>query len=122
MKPGKIGIINKKVSEKTGMKLETVTLINDFYWTKIKTMINELYNDEIYLHSLGSFKVRPHRIDEFIRNTENLRKYHVEKQQLNMIELSDFTLARLLDFKAKYKDRLEKKNQIKGGHIQDLEK
>jgi hypothetical protein len=122
MKPKKIKDINPKVASSLGMTQTLVEKVNDHYWSKVKECINFIENDEIYLHSLGSFEIKPWKIP------------FVEAKYLNLITLAEsrgysdslkntfnYYLSRVNFLKEKVKLKDNKKKIIKDEFDRDME-
>lgn len=125
MKPGKIDIINKKVSESLDLDLELVKAINISFWDKTKEAINNLENTELYLNTLGSFKIKDWRVRPMIKYY-TIALNSLEEQGKGGLEYLQYTEA--LDRFNKINTILEKvivkenkKLKIKDEYIQNLE-
>lgn len=84
-----------------GLPEDTVKTVLDYYWAKVKSTINSLDHNEIYIDKIGSFKLKYWKFGEFrAKLLEDLRRYKYGKW--------DATTANIVN---DYTRRLDKLNE-----------
>lgn len=91
-----IDYINKKIAEETKLPLNTVSKINNYYWSSIKKEMRKLDNLALYIKEIGTFEVSNFKLKkhikylrDYIKGLRNSNKYTDSRKEKIIIDYKD---------------------------------
>lgn len=116
MVPRKTVELIKPTAEATNVSIELVQDLLSFYWIEVRKAIIEMRGHNIFVDSLGTFRMKFWKVPEVIEKYERMIAYYEKKQVENKISFQRFAIMKELQI------RLERVNSVHVLIKQDLVK
>lgn len=119
----------KPTAEKTGTSEELVQDITSFFWTEVRRSVVEMRGHNVFVESLGTFRVKswkvPEAIQEYERRVADYEKKIEEKvsfQKFAILKELQSRLNVLVNVQKMIQQDEEKKQQVKNKRNAELKR